>query len=45
VGKISIEKATKAMLPFYIMMVAVLLLVTFVPDISLMIPNMVMPEK
>ena len=45
VGKISIEEATKAMLPFYITMIVVLLLITFVPEFSLFIPNMIMPEK
>ena len=40
VGKISIEKAAKGMLPFYLAMIAVLLLVTFVPAVSLTIPNM-----
>lgn len=45
VGKISIEEATKAMLPFYATMIVVLLIITFVPDFSLYIPNMVMPEK
>ena len=42
VGKISIEKATKAMLPFYAAMIVVLLLVTFIPQIVLFIPNMLM---
>ncbi len=45
VGKISIEEATKAMLPFYLTMIVVLLLITFIPDFSLYIPNLVMPEK
>lgn len=45
VGKISIEEATKAMLPFYATMIVVLLIITFVPDFSLYIPNLVMPEK
>jgi len=45
VGKISIEKATKAMLPFYATMIVVLMLVTFIPEISLYIPNLLMPEK
>ena len=40
VGKISLEKAAKGMLPFYLAMIAVLLLVTFVPAVSLTIPNM-----
>ncbi len=35
VGKVSLEKATKAMLPFYATMLFVLLLVTFVPEITL----------
>lgn len=39
VGKISIEKTVKAMLPFYGVMVAGLLLVTFVPEISLFLPR------
>jgi len=42
VGKISIEKATKAMLPFYLFMILNLLLITFVPQITLWIPNMFM---
>ncbi|MCX7788678.1 MAG: TRAP transporter large permease [Spirochaetes bacterium] len=45
VGKISIEEATKAMLPFYATMIVVLLIITFIPDFSLYIPNLVMPEK
>ncbi|MFW6214376.1 MAG: TRAP transporter large permease [Alkalispirochaetaceae bacterium] len=42
VGKISIENATKAMLPFYGVMIVVLMLVTFVPDLVMFIPNLVM---
>jgi TRAP-type C4-dicarboxylate transport system permease large subunit len=42
VGRISIEQATRAMLPFYVMMVLVLLLVTFVPELVLTIPEAVM---
>ena len=45
IGKISIEKATKALMPFYAAMVVVLLLITFVPEITLFIPNLVMPLK
>jgi tripartite ATP-independent transporter DctM subunit len=40
IGKISIEKATKAMLPFYPAMLVVVLLVTFIPAMSMTIPNM-----
>lgn len=43
VGKISIEKAARAMVPFYITMVGVLMLVTFVPQIVMFIPNLIMP--
>lgn len=39
IGKISIEKATKAVLPFYIMMVADLMLVTFVPAMTMFLPS------
>jgi tripartite ATP-independent transporter DctM subunit len=38
-GKISMEKATKAMLPMYVMMIIGLLLVTFVPSISMFLPK------
>ncbi|NQT60545.1 MAG: TRAP transporter large permease [Bacteroidetes bacterium] len=44
IGKISIEKATKAMIPLYLMMIIVLLLVTFIPDLVMFIPNMVMGQ-
>ncbi|NCB00772.1 MAG: TRAP transporter large permease [Spirochaetia bacterium] len=40
IGKISIEKATKAMLPFYISMIVVLLLVTFFSPLTMSLPNM-----
>ena len=42
IGKISIEKATKGMLPLYLMMIIVLLMVTFIPQLVLFIPDMVM---
>ncbi|MGL1893014.1 MAG: TRAP transporter large permease [Spirochaetaceae bacterium] len=45
IGKIPIEKAAKAMLPLYSMMIVVLLLITFVPAISLTIPNLIMGVK
>lgn len=40
IGKISVEKVTKAMLPMYAAMVAALMLVTFIPAISLWIPGL-----
>ena len=39
IGKISVEKTVKAMLPMYIAMVIALLLVTFVPQVSLFLPQ------
>ena len=42
IGDISIEKATKAMLPLYFMMIIVLLMVTFIPGLVMFIPNLVM---
>ncbi len=42
IGKISIEKATKAMLPLYSMMIIVLLMVTFIPGLVMFIPNLIM---
>jgi tripartite ATP-independent transporter DctM subunit len=39
VGRIPIEKASKALIPFYIMMICVLLLITFVPFFSTFIPD------
>ncbi|WP_319416158.1 TRAP transporter large permease [Marispirochaeta aestuarii] len=43
VGRVSMEEATKAMLPFYIMMIVVLLMVTFLPDLVMLVPNVLMP--
>ncbi|PKM58224.1 MAG: hypothetical protein CVU98_02045 [Firmicutes bacterium HGW-Firmicutes-3] len=40
IGKVSIEKMTKSLLPFYGVMVAVLILITFVPSIVMFIPNL-----
>jgi tripartite ATP-independent transporter DctM subunit len=42
IGKIPIGKAVKGMLPLYSMMIIVLLLITFVPAISLFVPNLIM---
>ena len=39
VGGISVEKAVKAMMPYYLVMVIGLLLVTFIPSISLALPR------
>lgn len=42
IGKIKIEEAVKGLLPFYLAMIFTLLLVTYIPSLSLFIPNMVM---
>jgi len=45
VGKIRIEQVVKAMLPMWAVMVAVLMLITFVPEITMFVPNLVMPQQ
>jgi tripartite ATP-independent transporter DctM subunit len=40
VGKVKMERVVKATLPFYLCMIIVLLLLTFVPEISMLLPNL-----
>ena len=40
VGKVSIERVVKATLPFYVLMIITLVLVTFIPSISLFLPSL-----
>ncbi|MDD6144596.1 MAG: TRAP transporter large permease [bacterium] len=40
VGKTPMEKVVKATLPFYLCMLVTLLLITFIPQISLFLPNL-----
>lgn len=42
VAKLPMEKVVKATLPFYLCMILTLLLITFVPQISLWLPNLIM---
>lgn len=42
IGKVSVDQATKASLPFFFAMVGVLLLITYVPQISLWLPHLVL---
>lgn len=42
IGKIPIEKLSRAMIPFYLTMIIVLLLVTYVPEIVMFMPNLMM---
>ena len=41
VGKVKMERVVKATLPFYLCMIIVLLLITFIPGISLFLPNLI----
>jgi tripartite ATP-independent transporter DctM subunit len=40
IGKIPVENVVKSLLPFYVSMVVILLLVAFVPQISMFVPNL-----
>lgn len=40
VGKVKMERVVKATLPFYLCMIVTLLLITFVPEISMFLPNL-----
>jgi len=40
VGKTTIEKTTRQLLPLYGIMMVVLLIITFVPQVSLILPNL-----
>ena len=40
IADISIEKVVKSLMPFYVLMVAVLMVLTFVPQISLFLPHL-----
>jgi TRAP-type C4-dicarboxylate transport system permease large subunit len=40
IGKIRIEDMIKPMLPFYIIMIITLFIITYVPQISLWLPNL-----
>ena len=42
VGKVKMEKVVKATFPFYVCMVIVLLLITFIPEISMFLPKLLM---
>ncbi len=45
VGKIPIERAAKGCLPFYVSMLITLILVTYIPQITMFLPNLLMPGK
>ncbi|NDL68543.1 TRAP transporter large permease [Anaerotalea alkaliphila] len=43
IADISMEQLSKAMIPFYIVMIITLLVITFVPGIVMFLPNLLMP--
>jgi tripartite ATP-independent transporter DctM subunit len=43
VGKIPIERAARGCLPFYISMLITLFMVTYIPQITMFLPNLLMP--
>lgn len=40
IGKVSVEAGTRAMMPFFLAMLVVLLIITYVPAFSMWLPNM-----
>ena len=42
VGKVSIDRVIKPLLPFYVVLFIALMLVTFIPDISLFLPRLIL---
>ena len=42
IGKTPIERTAKNMMPLYLTMVIVLMLVTYIPDVSLLLPRLLM---
>jgi TRAP-type C4-dicarboxylate transport system permease large subunit len=42
VAKLPMEKVVKATLPFYLCMLIALMLITFVPQISMWLPSLIM---
>jgi len=40
IGKVSVEAATKALVPFYIALIAVLMIITYVPGLVMFLPNL-----
>jgi len=42
IGRVGIESATRALIPYFLVLVGVLFLITYVPQISLWLPNLFM---
>lgn len=45
IGKLTLERISKAVVPFIIAMVAALMIITYIPDISMFLPRMLMGNK
>ncbi|WP_422443628.1 TRAP transporter large permease [Thermoanaerobacterium sp. DL9XJH110] len=45
IGKLTLERISKAVVPFILAMVAALMLITYIPDISMFLPRMLMGGK
>lgn len=45
IGKLTLERISKAVVPFILAMVIALMLVTYIPDISMFLPKMLMGNK
>ena len=41
IGKVSVEKASRALVPMYAVLITVLMIVTYVPAISMFLPNLI----
>ena len=45
IGKIPIERATRYLWPFWLAMLAVLLLVTYIPELAMWVPSLKYPGR
>ncbi|TYP55451.1 TRAP transporter large permease [Thermosediminibacter litoriperuensis] len=45
IGKLTLERISKAVVPFILAMVVALVLITYIPDISMFLPRMLMGNK
>ena len=43
ISKIPLERLSKSMLPFYVCMLVVLIIVTYIPAFCMTLPNLIMP--
>ena len=43
IGKVSVNAGTKAMMPFFLAMIVALMLITYVPALSMWLPNLFLP--